>query len=102
MKLLTSARWVSRAAAVFALAPLIATARSKNLRRWKVRTLLRSNELAMGMQRHQYPEACQQRDHGSSAVTNQGQRYSDDREDPAHHAGIDEHIDEEAQCDGAA
>src|ERR1700683_1421004 len=53
------------------------------------------------MQRHQDSEPREQRDHGSAAVADQRQGHADDRQDAAHHAGIDEHIKEEAQGDGA-
>src|ERR1700722_7783324 len=61
-----------------------------------------SDELAMRVQRHQYPEARQQRDHRGAAVADQRQRHSNHRQYAAHHAGIDEYIDKEAERDGAA
>src|ERR1700678_2270582 len=56
----------------------------------------------MRMQRHEDAEAGQQRDHGSAPVADQRQGHADHRQDAARHAGVDEHIDEEAQCDGAS
>src|SRR5208337_3569693 len=103
MKLFTSARCVSSAAAGFALEPMTAAASSRAFERRSARTvssLLRPYELAMRMKRHQDPEARQQSDHRSAPIADHRQGYADDRQDAAHHTGIDEHIHEEAQCDG--
>src|ERR1700722_13300804 len=56
----------------------------------------------MRVQRHQYAETGQQSDHRRAAVADQRQRHPDHRQYAAHHAGIDENIDKEAERDGAA
>src|ERR1022692_2762306 len=102
MKSLTSGRRVSSAAAGLALAAKTAAASSKALKRGSARTPLGPDEFAMRMQRHQYPEPRQQRDHGGAAIADHRQRHADDRYYAAHHAGIHEYVDEEAQRDGPA
>src|SRR5579863_9027562 len=56
----------------------------------------------MRVQRHQYTEARQQRDHRRAAIADHRQRHADHGQNAAHHARVDEHIDEEAERDGAA
>ena len=86
MKALTSARCVSIAAAG-------AAPRSRGAAAEAVRSTgrtggasSRADQLAVTMERHEDPEARKQRDHGSAAVADQGQRHADHRQDAAHHA----------------
>src|SRR6202043_838285 len=96
MKSLTSARLMSIAAAGSEVAPRTIATRNRCFKPNRVRTPLRSNELAMRVQRHQYAEARQQRDHRGAAIADHRQRHADHGQNAAHHAGVDEHVDEEA------
>ncbi len=53
----------------------------------------------MRMNRHENTETGQQGHAGGSTETDQWQRHADHRQDTAHHADIDEDIDEECQDD---
>ncbi len=47
---------------------------------------------------HEDTEANQQSDHGCASITDQWQRYANDRQQPGHHSRIDEHINKESQA----
>src|SRR5918994_4107367 len=66
-----------------------------------IRASLASNEFPMRVERHENTEACQQGHHGCAAIADERERDTDDRQDAAHHAGIDEDIDEEGERDAA-
>src|SRR5271156_3959226 len=102
MKSLTSARLTSIAAAGPEFVQRMTASRNRRFKPRSLRTSSGSDELAMRMQRHQYAEAREQRDHGCAAVADHRQGHPDHRYDAADHAGVDEYIDEEAQCDRAA
>src|ERR1700689_4359607 len=102
MKSLTSGRRMSTAAEGSAIAHSTAEARTRRFNPDMARMWLRSNELAVRMQRHQDAEAGQQRDHRGAAIADHGQRHADHGQYAAHHSGIDKHIDEEAERDGPA
>src|SRR5580693_4831929 len=80
MNSLTSARLMSmpKAGSARSRRSAVQTARPAAI---VVRMTLRPYQLAVRMQRHQDAEARQQRDHGCAAVTDQGQRNTDDRKD---------------------
>ena len=61
----------------------------------------RGNELPMRVEGHQDTEARQQGHHRCAAVTDQRQRHTDNRQQAADHAGIDEHVNEEGERDAA-
>src|SRR5580693_1169098 len=100
IKSFTSERWVSSATERAHAASTTAAA-SRICATGGRRTRSGSDELAVGIERHQNSKARQKRDHGGASVADQRQRHADHRQDAAHHAGIDEHVDEEAERDGA-
>src|SRR5882762_8750565 len=102
MKSLTSARLTSIAAAGSRTAHATIAARNRCLKPVGWHTLLGSDQLAMRVQRHQYAEARQQGDHRRAAIADHRQRHADDGQNAAHHAGVDEDVDEETERDGAA
>src|SRR5882724_7288277 len=102
MKSLTSARLTSIATAGSRLAHSMRATRNICFKPSRVRTPLRSDELAMRVQRHQNAESRQQRDHRRAAIADHRQRHADYGQNAAHHAGVDEHVDEEAERDGTA
>src|ERR1700730_6282420 len=102
MNSLTSGRLTSIAAARSQIAPRTIATRNRCLKPDRERTLLGSNELAVRMQGHQYAETRQQGDHRGAAIADHRQRHADHGQDPAHHAGVDEDVDKEAERDGAA
>src|SRR6266478_5960626 len=102
MNSFTSARLTSIAAAGPPLAHRTTATMNRGLEAHRIRMPLRPDEFAVRVQRHQYAEACQQRDHRRTAIADHRQRHADHGQDAAHHAGVDEHVDEEAERDGAA
>ncbi len=55
----------------------------------------------MHMHRLNNAEAGQQDDSGGAAVADEGQRYAHHRQQAADHAGVDQHVEEERQREGA-
>src|ERR1700691_907500 len=100
MKSLTSLRPVSMAVAGWTIK--VSAAAHMRCRSGIGERTLRTDQLAMRMQRHQYAEAGQQGNHGCAAVADQGQWHADHRQYAAHHSRIDENVDEETERDGAA
>src|SRR5690348_2693525 len=60
---------------------------------------LRADQLAMRKQRHEDTEAGQQGHHRSATVADQRQRHAHHGQNAAHHAGVDEDVDEEGECE---
>src|SRR6202044_3473891 len=102
MKSLTSGRLMSIAAAGSQLAYKTNAIKNSCFKPDRVRTPLGTNELAVRMQRHQNAEARQQGDHRRAAVADHRQRHTHYRQYAAHHARVDEHVDKEAERDGAS
>src|SRR6202051_2044967 len=102
MNSLTAGRLTSIAAAGSRVAQRTIAARNRYFKPLGERTPLGSNELAVRVQRHQDAETRQQRDHRRAAIADHRQGHADHGQNAAHHAGVDEHVDKEAERNGAA